>query len=135
MRKLIFISLALLWAGALTAQDITGDWHAAFDAQGQQIRLILHINEEDGQLSATLDSPDQSAMGLAVRSITFEEGLLKFSMKDFNASYSGKYENGGFTGTWTQTGVMALNLMPFASFRPAWTAAPSTGSTRRGTAR
>lgn len=99
-----------MWAVVLFAQDITGDWYALIEAPGTQLRLVLHITEKDGQLEATLDSPDQKAMGMAVASISFEDGKLDFTMKDVPASYTGQYKDGEFTGTWKQGAVLPLNF-------------------------
>ncbi|GAB5527221.1 MAG: alpha/beta fold hydrolase [Roseivirga sp.] len=102
-RTLLIIAI-LLSAAVLSAQDITGDWNGALDVQGRQTRIILHISEKDGQLSATLDSPDQGANGLPISSITFEANVLKFELANIGASYTGTFADNGFSGNWNQGG-------------------------------
>lgn len=69
--------------------DIDGDWLGTLDLGAAKLRLVLHIvNMEDG-LSATADSPDQSATGMPVSSITRTGDALKFEMKVVGASFEG----------------------------------------------
>jgi hypothetical protein len=46
---------------------------------------------KDSTLSATLDSPDQGATGLAVDSITLNGKTLRFEMKSLAAEYEGVF--------------------------------------------
>lgn len=102
-RTLLIIAM-LLSTAILLAQGITGDWNGALDVQGRQLRIIVHIAVKDGQLSATLNSPDQGANGLPISSITFEENVLKFELANIGASYTGTFANNGFSGNWSQGG-------------------------------
>jgi fermentation-respiration switch protein FrsA (DUF1100 family) len=104
MFRILLITAIILRATLLSAQDITGDWHGALNVQGNQLRLVLHINNTADGLKATLDSPDQGANGLPITTITFEENLLNFSLANLGASYSGKLENKVITGNWSQGG-------------------------------
>src|SRR4030095_12309179 len=66
-----------------------GDWKGTLDAGGTKLDLVLHVIKKDGALSATLDSPDQGATGLAIDSISLTGKSLKFEMKSLGASYEG----------------------------------------------
>jgi pimeloyl-ACP methyl ester carboxylesterase len=72
-----------------------GDWKGTIDAGGVKLDLILHVSSKDGALSATLDSPDQGATGLAIDSITVTGKSLRFEMKSLGASYEGVYSADG----------------------------------------
>lgn len=102
-RPLLIITL-LLKAAILSAQDITGDWNGELNIQGRQLRIVLHITGNEDAYLATLDSPDQGAMGLPVSSISFEDDELNFSLDNIRASYRGTFKDGVFTGNWSQGG-------------------------------
>ena len=72
-----------------------GDWRATLDAGAAKLALILHIVRKDGTLTATLDSPDQGATGLAVESITVDGKSLRFEMKSLGADYEGVFSSDG----------------------------------------
>ena len=68
--------------------------------------------QPDGKLSATMDSPDQSAYGLPLSDVTFADGVLKFALRQANGVFEGRLNAAGteIAGTWTQGGAMPLVL-------------------------
>lgn len=109
-RTLLIIAM-LLSAAVLSAQDITGDWNGALDVQGRQMRIVLHISEKDGKLSAIMDSLDEGAKGMPISSITFENNVLKFALANIGANYTGTFADNGFNGNWSQSGAsLPLNF-------------------------
>lgn len=93
--------------------DVEGNWLGALDVGGFKLRLVLKISKSpDGKLKATVDSLDQNAKDLAVDTISFENGQLKFEMKAIHASYQGTLDKdgAGFTGQFTQGGVLPLDF-------------------------
>src|SRR6185503_1007610 len=95
---LLTLSLATTFAAM---QDQTapakpeGDWRGTLDAGVAKIDLILHVVRKDGTLSATLDSPEQGATGLAVDSITLNGKSLRFEMQSLGANYEGVFSSDG----------------------------------------
>ena len=95
---LLTLSLATTFAAM---QDQTapakpeGDWRGTLDAGVAKLNLILHVVRKDGTLSATLDSPEQGATGLAVDSITLNGKSLRFEMQSLGANYEGVFSNDG----------------------------------------
>lgn len=104
MFRILLITSIILKAALLSAQDITGQWNGALDVQGRQLRLVVHITQTDGTYEAKLDSPDQGAKGMPISVITFENNVLKFSLSNINASYTGTYKDNSFSGNWSQGG-------------------------------
>lgn len=76
---------------------------------GVELPLVLTVSEEgDGSLNATVDSPDQGAMGLKVDLIELnDDGVLRFEMKTLSAKFEGKRDELGKTivGELTQAGT------------------------------
>jgi pimeloyl-ACP methyl ester carboxylesterase len=96
----VLLTLGLVAAFAATQEQTApikpeGDWRATLDAGAAKLALILHIVRKDGTLTATLDSPDQGATGLAVESITVNGKSLRFEMKSLGADYEGVFSSDG----------------------------------------
>lgn len=89
-----------------------GSWIGSLDVGAMKLRLVIHIKSESAGMSATLDSPDQGAKGIAVDSVSFEDGVLKFAIQRLRASYEGKWNEGTqkFDGTFRQGQELPLVL-------------------------
>ncbi|MCB0276419.1 MAG: alpha/beta fold hydrolase [Calditrichaeota bacterium] len=117
VKVLLFIaSFLLLLIGltrAQTAADVAGDWTGTLEVGSTQLRLVFHIANDNGSLSATLDSPDQGASGIPVSSTTFAEGKIEMVAAGIGGRYSGTLDPAGkrLSGTWSQGGQrLALTL-------------------------
>lgn len=117
MKLLSILILSVISFGSMAQQSqyakIAGDWEGLFSAQGQEFKVIFHIKFEDGKLSATLDSPDQSAIGLKVDEVSFVDGVLKMKSNQVQGTYEGTVINNLKTeGKWTLGGMsFDLNLL------------------------
>jgi len=83
-----------------------GDWRGTLDAGVAKLDLILHVVRKNDTLTATLDSPDQGATGLAVDAITVSDKSLRFGMKSLGADFEGVFSSDGsqIEGTFRQQG-------------------------------
>jgi pimeloyl-ACP methyl ester carboxylesterase len=112
-RSIAFATLLLIVTTTLAAQEQNvqikpeGDWRGTLDAGVAKLDLVIHIVRKDSTLSATLDSPDQGATGLAVDSITLNGKTLRFEMKSLGAEYEGVFSIDGskIEGEFRQQGV------------------------------
>ena len=96
---------------APTTPNIAGDWQGTLDTGAGQLHLILHITRAaDGNLKATLDSVDQNAKGIPVRSIAVTQSRLVFACDTINGKYEGAIAGDGaaIDGTWSQGKRLAL---------------------------
>ena len=98
--------LGMLASAALYAQSgVEGTWQGTLDVGAVKLRLGLHVAKNaQGELSSTLDSIDQSAMGIPVKVTTFRDNALHLELPALHASYDGKLSDGGqeITGTFVQ---------------------------------
>ncbi len=123
MKKLLLwiVTFALLAAGALRAQDLTGNWQGTLKAS-KDLRMILVVTKEDGKLQAKLYSVDETAQPFRVSSISQDGSTVKFAIELNGTTYEGKMNAGNNTiaGTWTQ----ALTSLPLdfsrATKETAW---------------
>lgn len=93
---------------------LDGNWHGVLKVGPAEVRLIFRVTKDkDGNLKATLDSPDQGAKGIPLDSVTREGRDVKFESKAAKAVYEGQLSEDGLSiaGKWKQAGVsFALDL-------------------------
>ncbi len=101
---ILTLGLALGLPAPLLGQDILGTWQGALDVQGTQLRIVFHLTETDGQLAATMDSPDQGATGIPTDAATFEGGTLTIEAQALGLTYSAELSDDGtrLAGTFEQ---------------------------------
>ena len=100
-----FILTAALAFGQTPASPVAGAWEGALAVGAVKLRIGVTITvQPDGKLTATMDSPDQGAYGLALSDVGFADGVLKFALRVANGSFEGRVNDAGteITGTWTQ---------------------------------
>ncbi len=100
---------ALLFATALAhaapARGPEGRWQGSIMGA---IRLGLAIERTaEGSLRATMDSPDQGAMGMKLDSLVFSGDSLRFRLLISQGEYAGRLSAGGdsLVGVWKQGGM------------------------------
>jgi uncharacterized protein len=108
--KRIRILLAMIFglANLAFSQDITGDWNGTLNANGAELRLVLHLTKNpDASLKATLDSIDQGANGIPVTSASLRDSMLSLKVDAVGGIYEGKVSATAseIAGTWTQQGA------------------------------
>lgn len=89
MKKSTAILILALATCSLLAQDITGTWTGAFNAQGQQLRINFNITASGDGFTSTLDSPDQNALGIPVDTTTYKKPDLRIVINELNFVYTG----------------------------------------------
>jgi hypothetical protein len=114
MKNLVIVLAFILTATTASfAQDITGDWNGKLNANGAELRLVLHITKNaDGSLKATLDSVAQGANGIPVSSATLTDSTLNLKVDAISGSYEGKVNSAAseIAGTWTQGASLPLTF-------------------------
>lgn len=107
----LLLGLVFLSASNGIAQNITGEWNGVLDAMGNQVRLVFHIQQTDSGYTATLDSPDQGAMGIQFTSVEFSDDTLIMRATNIGAYYRGVPAADSIAGTWSQSNqFFTLNM-------------------------
>ena len=110
MKKFISVLLLTFFVGYVTGQNIIGQWNGVLKIPGKSLRVIFHIQETDGNYTATMDSPDQKTFGIPVTETSFEDNTLKINIQN-KIRYDGTFENDSIKGTFKQSGLsFPLNL-------------------------
>jgi len=100
----LFVTLPLAYGD----QAIEGTWQGTLEASGTQLRVVFNITKTpEGKLTATMDSPDQGAMGIPVEGVTFDYGHLILDVKSAMGTFDGnlKQDKSAIEGEWKQGGM------------------------------
>jgi len=96
-------------AGAKSPSDsiasAEGVWQGALEGNGMRLRLQLHVAHDDQwQLVAALDSPDQGVSGLPAIKVSQKDAVFHFEIPVVNGVYDGTLNSAksAITGTWAQ---------------------------------
>lgn len=103
-------AVVLQTALGVPAPGVIGDWNGAVSAGNSSLHVVLHISQDKGgNLTGTLDSPDQGVNGIVISTITFKDPSLHFESESIGGIYDGKVnkDNSEIAGEWKQNGVTA----------------------------
>jgi len=94
-----------------------GDWEGTLAAGAVKLRIVVHITRNEGAYGATLDSPDQGAIGIPIETVIVTGDSIKIDMKSLRATYVGKLARDGSSigGDFTQGQTVRLTLTRVAS--------------------
>ena len=98
-------TLFMLMTSIVYGQDIVGQWNGTLSVQGNQLRIVFHVNKANGQYEATLDTPDQNANDMEVTAASFSYPNVKFVISGLGAVYEGTLSDKSITGKWVQSGT------------------------------
>jgi uncharacterized protein len=119
MRSLL---VALLIAFPILAADpskpsaLVGSWVGLLNVEGKKLKLVIHVKDVKGKLTATLDSPDQGAKGIPMPEVEFKDAKARLHSPALEATFEGKLSEDGktLTGEWKQGGAaFPLEFKPY----------------------
>jgi pimeloyl-ACP methyl ester carboxylesterase len=109
--KRILIALFLIATFSAKSQEIIGQWYGKLAIQGTELRIVFNISTTENGYTSTMDSPDQGAKGIPVKSTNYENGILKIEMPNIKLEYSGELKSGTIAGNLKQNGMsFPMNL-------------------------
>lgn len=114
MKKTILILFALIMAFSAAAQTVEGSWTGKLDVMGTQLNLVFNITKgNDGALTCTMDSPDQSVKGIPAEVTATDGTKVKITVQAINAAYEGELKDGLLKGSFSQNSMsFPLTLKP-----------------------
>jgi len=119
MKRSILTALLFVYSFTGYSQSIEGSWHGVLKIQNIELRIVFNIEKRDTSFIATMDSPDQGAMGIPVHSVSFQNTVLKISIPKASIEYSGMHMGERIIGTFYQSGQsIPMNLSKKASEGP-----------------
>jgi len=122
MKKTILFLFSIVALLTAHAQEITGEWNGVLSVQGMKLRVVFHLTKTDTGYSATMDSPDQGAKGIAMTAASFENKVLKLEHSAARITYTGTFDGKTeIKGEFQQAGMkfpMNLSRTQIAIIKP-----------------
>ena len=105
MRRFL-LSLLLLLPFVVSAQSLRGDWSGKLSLPMGKLRMVIHLTEEAGCWSATLDSPDQGAYGLRADEVHVSGDSLRMELRSLRLTYTAvRTQDDKLSGNFLQGGM------------------------------
>ena len=107
-----FLCIAVIVMTCLTAvaQDFTGAWKGSIVAGPYTIPIVLNLQQNGEEITATLDSPEQQAYGIKAKA-TVKGDKLNVDVNEIGANYKATLKDNTLDGTYSQMGFStALKL-------------------------
>ena len=108
MKRLFFnrlLSIAVVVMTCLTAmaQDLNGAWKGSITAGPYTVPVVLNLQQQGDEITATLDSPEQKAYGIKAKA-SIKDGKLNVEIPEIGASYKATIDGNTLDGTYSQMG-------------------------------
>lgn len=103
----LLLALAML-AGKAHVTETTaleGNWSGQLKAGTISLTLVLHIEQADGHVACTLDSPDQGALGFTCSNEYVSDDSIALKIEKLGVAYQAKLKDGKLEGIFSQMGA------------------------------
>ena len=87
-----------------TSTELLGSWSGKLNVGPASLTLVLHLEQADGYVKATLDSPDQGAKGIPAFKEYLSDDSLAVKVEQIGMTYQARLKDGKLVGTFAQNG-------------------------------
>ena len=110
MKKTILIILLVIVTktGLAQVQSTTallGSWSGKLNVGAMSLTLVLHLEQADGEVNITLDSPDQGAKGISASKEFLSDDSIAVKVEAIGMTYRARLKDGKLDGMFAQNGV------------------------------
>ena len=110
-KTLLLLCLLCPFFGVSAQHTMDGVWTGKLNVGPQTLTLVLHVaHEASGNAVCSLDSPDQGAMNIPVKSDYCSADSISVSLEQLGLSYQGWLKGDEIVGTFTQGATFPLTL-------------------------
>jgi len=91
--------------GATATNDLAGNWKGALEVGQAKLRLLFKVTRTpEGVLTAKMDSLDQGARDIPVKTIVAKDNTVRMEVKSVQGVFEGSFDETGkkINGTWQQ---------------------------------
>lgn len=99
---LLTLSTTTCWAQVNPTTALLGSWSGKLKAGVASLTIVLHLEQADGYVTVSLDSPDQGAKGIPTSKEFLSDDSLAIKMEQLNATYRARLKDGKLDGTFSQ---------------------------------
>lgn len=109
-RKWFVSALLTLVVGVAQAQvqsttALEGAWSGKLNVMGMALSLVLHLEQADGYVIASFDSPDQGVKGIPCFKEFLSNDSVAVKVEAINATYRARLKGDQLVGTFSQMGM------------------------------
>lgn len=110
MKKTILIILLafVTLTGQAQVQSTTallGSWSGKLNVGAMSLTLVLHLEQADGEVKITLDSPDQGVKGIPASKEYLSDDSIAVKVEAIGMTYRARLKDGKLNGVFAQNGV------------------------------
>lgn len=110
-KTLLLLCLLCPFLGVSAQHTMDGVWTGKLNVGPQTLTLVLHVaHEASGNAVCSLDSPDQGAMNIPVKSDYCSADSISVNLEQLGLSYQGRLKGDEIVGTFTQGLAFPLTL-------------------------
>ena len=110
-KTILFLCFLCSWLGVSAQHAMDGVWTGKLNVGPQTLTIVLHVaHETSGNVVCSLDSPDQGAMNIPVKSDYCSADSISVSLEQLGLSYQGRLKGDEIVGTFTQGMAFPLTL-------------------------
>ena len=110
----LFPVILFFMINSMLAQNPEGSWQGVLQIMGQEIRLVFHLENDEGVWKAKMDSPDQGVTGIQVDEMLLDDRQIEMKITAAGIRYTGLVKTDQIIGTFHQAGLqlpLILNKM------------------------
>lgn len=109
MKKLFFAVLFAMttmtgYAQVNNTTALLGAWSGKLNVGPMSLTLVLHLEQADGSVKVSLDSPDQGAKGIPASKEYLSDDSLAVKVESIGMTYRAHLKDGKLDGTFSQNG-------------------------------
>lgn len=109
MKKCIITTLLALvaltgLAQVNTTKALLGSWSGKLKAGAASLTIVLHLEQADGFVKVSLDSPDQGAKGISGYKEYLSDDSVAIKIESLGITYRARLKEGKLDGTFSQRG-------------------------------
>lgn len=131
MKKVLLTLIVALFSLIGVAQPVQnttaleGTWNGKLTVGPSSLTIVLHIEQADGYVVCSMDSPDQGAKGIGCYKLLLNDEAISVSIPSIGASYSAQLENENLVGTFSQSGLRIPLTLERGEYKPRRPQVPS----------
>lgn len=107
-KTILIILLAITMTGLAQVQSTTallGSWSGKLNVGAMSLTLVLHLEQADGEVNITLDSPDQGAKSISASKEFLSDDSIAVKVEAIGMTYRARLKDGKLDGMFAQNGV------------------------------
>ena len=88
-----------------TTTDLLGSWSGKLKVGVVSLTIVIHLQQADGNIAVSLDSPDQGAKGIPGKKEYLSDDSVAVKVESLGATYRARLKDGKLDGTFSQSGL------------------------------